>query len=138
MPSTSRRQVLHGTALGVAAAAVSASTASASPVTQTTAASAAKTARSPLSRSRFASQLGATFSMKSPVATWTVQLDYVGDLAPALRAADEDRFRLRFTAREPGPPQGVFTFVRAGFEPTQLFVVPDGDRRSYVAIVNRL
>ena len=141
MPSMSRRQMLRTGA--VSATVVATSTAVPSLATAATAAavpnaSSGKTARSPLTRSRFTSQLGSTFSLKSPVATWSVRLERIGDLFPVLRADDEDRFSLIFSSTEPGPPQGTFTFVRAGFEPTQLFVIPDADRRQYLAIVNRL
>jgi hypothetical protein len=91
-----------------------------------------------LSRSRFAKELGSTFTMKSPVASWRARLEEVGDLLPTQGVAEESRFSLTFSSAEPGPPQGAFVFSRPGFEATTLFVIPDGGRQRYVAIVNRL
>lgn len=136
MFSSSRRQFLRTGALGAVSLAVLAETAPASALAQ--APGAAKGAKSLLTRSRFTKELGATFTMKSPVATWRTRLEAVGDLVPVLGTAEESRFSLTFSSAEPGPPQGAFVFSRPGFEATSLFVIPDGDRQRYIAIVNRI
>lgn len=138
MLSLSRRQVLRSGALGAVSLTVLGEVAPASAATVASAPGAAKGSKSLLTRSRFAKELGATFTMKSPVAAWKSRLEEVGDLVPLLTAGDQSRFSLTFSTAEPGPPQGSFEFSRPGFEATSLFVIPGQDRRRYVAIVNRL
>ncbi|ADU48600.1 DUF6916 family protein [Intrasporangium calvum] len=138
MLSLSRRQILRSGAVGAVSLAVLAEAAPASAAPAASAPGAAKGGKSLLTRSRFAKELGATFTMRSPVSTWKARLEEVGDLVPLLRVGDESRFSLTFSTTEPGPPQGAFDFSRPGFEATSLFVIADRDRRRYVAIVNRL
>lgn len=136
MATINRRKVLYTGATGAAAATVTSlfglPTAMAAP------ASGSKATTTLMARSRWAGLVGSTFSMRSPVATWQVRLEEIGDLFPVLEPADEERFSLSFSSAQAGPPQGIFTFARPGFEPTRLFVIPDGERRRYLAIVSRL
>lgn len=136
MATINRRTVLATGATGAVAASISA-LAGASAATAA-AAPAAKISKSLLARSRWAAQLGGGFAMTSPVSSWQVRLEAVDDLFPVLEVADEDRFSLTFSCTQAGPPQGTFRVSRPGFEVTPLFLIPDGDRRRFLAIVNRI
>lgn len=135
MAAINRRTVLATSAASAVAASISALVGAPA---ATAAFPAAKTTKSLLARSRWAAQLGAGFTMTSPVSSWQVRLEAIDDLLPVLEVADPDRFSLTFSSTQPGPPQGTFRISRPGFEVTPLFLIPDGERRGYVAIVNRI
>ena len=134
MATINRRTLLATSATGAVAASLTAL--GASPATA--AVPAAKVTKSLLARSRWAAQLGAGFNLTSPVSSWQVRLEAIDDLFPVLEVADQDRFSLTFSCTQAGPPQGTFQVSRPGFEVTPLFLIPDGDRRRYLAIVNRI
>lgn len=134
MATINRRTVLATGATGAVAASISALVGASA----ATAAPAARVTKSLLARSRWAAQLGAGFTMTSPVSSWQVRLEAIDDLFPVLEVADQDRFSLTFSCTQAGPPQGTFHVSRPGFEVTPLFLIPDGDRRRFLAIVNRI
>lgn len=88
-------------------------------------------------RSRFTPLLNASFKMVGTTGTWAVTLAAIADLEPVVTAGDNDRFRLTFRTSARGPSEGVYSFRRAGFTSTSMFVVPDSTGRSYQAIINR-
>jgi len=87
-------------------------------------------------RSRFAALRGKGFRLTGGDTQIRVRLTEVADL-PDEGAGSETSFRLTFTSRSAGPPQGTYALRRDGFAKTSMFVVPnDTSRRSYTAVVN--
>ena len=93
-------------------------------------------ARNLYTRGRFAPLRRRRFHLTGPGLRRPVRLVEIGNLSSRNRG-DEHRFALTFRATKPGPPQGTYTLRRRGFAATQLFLVPDASRRTYVAVVNR-
>ncbi len=87
-------------------------------------------------RSRFAAMRGKGFRLSGGGTQIRVRLTEVADL-PDETVGSETSFRLRFTSRSAGPPQGTYALRRDGFTMTSMFVVPDDSgRRSYTAVVH--
>lgn len=87
-------------------------------------------------RSRYVAQRGRGFRLAGGGTKVRVRLAEVADLSGEATGS-ETSFRLRFTCRTAGPPQGTYTLRRDGFAKTSMFVVPDdASRRSYTAIVH--
>lgn len=87
-------------------------------------------------RSRYAAQRGRGFRLSGGGTQIRVRLTEVADL-PGETAGSETSFRLTFTSRTAGPPQGTYALRRDGFATTSMFVVPnDAGRRTYTAVVN--
>ena len=127
MTDLSRRGLLGASFLAVVLA----------PFVDTTEAFAArKHGRHHYSRKRFKPLLGRRSRLTGPATRTPVRLIRIDNLSSAARG-DEHRFALVFRATKAGPPQGTYTLRRRGFAPTQLFLVPDASRRTYVAVVNR-
>ena len=127
MTHTSRRAVLRA---GVASVALA-------PFTWAIPADAATRAQRLYRRRRFTPLRGRAFRLKGGDRTWNVRLTQVRNL-PRSSRGDDRCFRLTFTCRVAGPPQGTYLLARTGFRPTDLFLVPsDPERRTYTAIINR-
>lgn len=87
-------------------------------------------------RGRFKRLRAKRFHLTGPTTRTPVRLARIDNLS-STRAGDEHRFSLTFRATKAGPPQGTYVLRRRGFKATELFVVPDAGRRTYVAVVNR-
>lgn len=135
MTDLSRRRLIGAGAAGVAASALGIGVPlAAAPGTARAADPTYTSAASLYRRSRFTPLRGRGFALIGAGTRTRVRLREVADLADA-EAGSEASFRLSFTARTVGPPQGTYTLRRDGFTKTSLFVVPDEDRRSYTAVV---
>lgn len=126
MAGVTRRQMIATTALGTVAG----------PLATAAPATAAKPVSDPLSRTRFAGLVGATFTLASATASWSARLDDVRDIVGA-PAGSDTRFSLGFTSSRAGRTDGTYALSRPGFASTPLFLVAAPDRRSWVATVNR-
>lgn len=124
----SRRSIVLGGPVAVAATLVPAQSASAATSTSTS---------SLLSRSRFESRVGQSFTLTAGGIRWSVTLARVGDLLGA-PPGDDRRFALTFTSATAGPSSGTWTVSRPGFTATVLFGVAGPERRSFTAVVNRI
>jgi hypothetical protein len=93
-------------------------------------------------RSRFTPFVGATFRVTGGETNVDVVLAEVRDLRPVLRAADEKRFSLLFTAaRQHVPADGIRTFRNHAFGAIDMFVSPVGpgtEPLRYQVVINRL
>lgn len=127
MVVVSRRRVLQGVPVTVAAAALT--TAAAGP------ASAAKATTDPLSRSRWSGLVGSTFTATSATGSWSGRLTAVDDLPGS--AGSDRRYALRFTSTKPSS-ESTYGVSRPGFTATQLHLVPGSTGTSWTAVVNRL
>lgn len=88
------------------------------------------------SRTRFHALHGRKFQMVGSATRTSLRLVRISDLQ-SMPHGDEHRFSVTFRATKAGPPQGTYTLRRRGFKATELFVVPDAGRRTYVAVVNQ-
>ena len=125
MHDPARRTVIAGTAGAVAV--LTAATA--------TPALAAQKPTDLLRRSRFAGQVGATFTMASAAGRRSVLLRAVADLGPGAPAGSEGQFSAAFEGA--GLTDGTYAFSRKGFASTTLFVVADPSGQRGLATVNR-
>ncbi|EWT02112.1 hypothetical protein N865_07375 [Intrasporangium oryzae NRRL B-24470] len=125
----SRRSIVLGGPVAVATTLVPTHTASAATSTGTSG--------SLLSRSRFASRVGASFTLTAGGTRWSVTLSRVTDVLGA-PPGDDRRFAVTFTSPSAGPSSGTWTVSRPGFTATTLFGVAAPDRRSFTAVVNRI
>lgn len=121
-----QRRVLLGGALGAAAALL----------VDTPVAAAPKPVRDPLRRSRFTAELGQRFTLSSSSTSWTAALSRLDDLQAAT-PGDEKKFALVLDATKAGLGDGTYTLSRPGFAATEVFLVADPARHSWVGIVNR-
>lgn len=127
MTHTSRRAVLRA---GVASVVLA-------PFGWAVPADAAARAQRLYRRRRFTPLVGRAFRLEGDRRGWSVRLKEVRNL-PRTSRGDDRCFRLTFTSRVAGPPQGTYRLTRKGFGPTDLFLVPsDPERRTYTAIINR-
>lgn len=125
----SRRSILLGGPVAVAA--------TVAPAYSASAATSTGTSGSLLSRSRFASHVGDSFTLTAGGIRWSVTLARVTDLLGA-PPGDDRRFAVTFTSATAGPSSGTLTVSRPGFTATSLFGVAAPDRRSFTAVVNRI
>ncbi len=123
----SRRRVLQA----VPAAAVGAAVTVAGAGT----AAAAKAPVDLLSRSRWTSLVGSSFSAKSTTTTWTGRLSAVNDL-PGSPGSDR-RYALHFTSTT-SSREDTYGISRSGFTTTPLHLVPGPTGKTWTAVVNRL
>lgn len=123
----SRRRVLQAVpaaALGTAVTVAGAGTAAA-----------AKAPVDLLSRSRWTSLVGSSFSATSTTSTWTGRLSAVDDL-PGSPGSDR-RYALHFTSTT-GSREDTYGVSRPGFTTTPLHLVPGPTGKTWTAVVNRL
>jgi hypothetical protein len=120
----SRRRVLQSVPVTVVAAALPTGTAAA-----------AKAPADPLSRSRWGSLVGSSFTAKSATSTWSTRLAAIDDL-PGSPGSDR-RYAMRFTSTSK-PPEGTYSLSRPGFAATALHLVPGSTGTTWTAVVNRL
>jgi hypothetical protein len=136
MTDFSRRNVIGAGAAAIAAGALGVGVPAVVPGAALAAGPTYTTAESLYRRSRFASLRGKGFALVGDGTRTRVRLAGIADL-PEEAAGSETSFRLTFTCKAAGPPQGTYTLRRDGFARTSMFVVPDDTgHRSYTAVVH--
>jgi hypothetical protein len=136
MTDVSRRSVIGAGAAALAAGALGIGVPALKPVTAQAVGDPTYTSAEGLyRRSRYDALRGRGFRLSGGGTAIRVRLTGVADLTEEA-AGSETGFRLTFTSKTAGPPQGTYTLRRDGFAKTSLFLVPDQDRRTYTAIVS--
>jgi hypothetical protein len=147
VPELSRRTAVLAGAAGAGIAAVALAT-QAAPALGRSSAGGLLTASDPFAigagsvplRSHFLPALGETFEAVDGERSIELTLTAIEDLTPVLKADDENRFNLIFSAPAAHAHEGIFTLRRTGTATTTLFLSPIGTSdatQPLQAIVNR-
>ncbi|MFF1879445.1 DUF6916 family protein [Leifsonia sp. NPDC058230] len=147
MSEVSRRTAVLAGAAGAGVGAVVLAT-QAAPALGWSAPGAPTSARNPFAieagslpmRSHFVPAIGETFDAVDGERSLKLTLTAVEDLAPVLKADDENRFNLIFSGSPADAHEGIFTLRRNGTPTTTLFLSPIGTSAAtqpLQAIVNR-